>query len=159
MVRMMFVCAVVCVNCCMAYTYTNVTELVGNPLSSTEISRLPTRDSSTPDTVFLGTIRSLQQGDLTGLYYHFETNYLFEVTGFHALGQIPEALQASFRSVMVDGCFSNLTISAYSAVPTNQAVKISALIRENFSARIVNESLNLVVSKFGTRWEIISYEE
>ena len=144
---------------CFADQLTNVTSLVGMPLTTNEIVRLPSRDASSPDTVFLGAIRALRMGRLNDLYYHFETNYLFSLTGHYNSENIPPEMVSSFEAVMNDDNFSNMVVTAYSVLPSNQFVMVSASLQENYSSRALTEPIKLALRQVATGWKIVAYDE
>ncbi len=138
---------------------TNATALVGVPLSTNELARLPSCDASSPDTVFLGTVKALRSGNLRELYYHFETNYLFGLTGLCGTTNISEDVAASFGTVMNDSDFSNLVVVAYSTLSSNQQVSVSASLRENFTVRTMTEPLSLTLRREATGWKIVAFDD
>ena len=144
---------------CLAEPLTNATLLIGMSLTTNEIVRLPICDSTSPDTVFLGTVRALREGNLRNLYYHFETNYLFSLTGYHIHSNVPEETASSFHAVMSDAHLSNLVIVAYSVLSSNQFVRISASLQENYVNRTLSEPIALTLSQNQTGWKIISYDD
>lgn len=144
---------------CFADPLTNVASLVGTPLTTNEIVQLPSRDASSPDTVFLGTIRALRMGRLNDLYFHFETNYLFSLTGHYNSENIPSEIVSSFEAVMSDDNFSNVVVTAYSVLPSNQLVRVSASLQENYSSRALTEPLTLSLRQVATGWKIVAYDE
>lgn len=144
---------------CVAEPLTNVTALVGVPLTTNEICRLPSCDATSPDTVFLGTIKALQTGNLRHLYYHFETNYLFSLTGFYNSQSIPADTVASFQAVMCDTNFSNVVITAYSTATSNQFLRITSSLQENYTSRTLTEPLVLTLRKNANSWKIVAYDD
>ena len=138
---------------------TNATSLVGVTLTTNEISRLPSCSAVSPDTVFLGTVKALQTGDLRGLYYHFETNYMFSLIGYNTPSNVPAGMVSSFRSAMSDGSFSNIVIAAYSTSVSNQLVRVSATLQENFVGRTLTEPLTLTLRQYVNGWKIVVYDD
>ena len=53
---------------------TNVSVCVGAQWPSNSLADVSARDSSTPETVFLGVVRALNTANLRDRYFHFETN-------------------------------------------------------------------------------------
>ena len=138
---------------------TNATSLVGIALTANEVLRLPSCDASTPDTVFLGTVKALQTGNLRELYYHFEPNYLYGLTGYCNSLTVPAETVASFRSVMMDSNFSNIVITAYSISTSNQFVRITASLRENYTSRTLTEPLTLMLGNSTNGWKVVAYDD
>ena len=144
---------------CLATPLTNVTEVMGRPLSTLEFSRIQSCCAETPDSVFLGTVKALQTGCLKDLYFHFETNYLYELTGYYNPSNIPETTVSSFHSVMADADFSNVVVVAYSTTVSNLQTRVEASLRECYANRIVTENLSFVL-RYGTAgWKIIVYDD
>lgn len=144
---------------CMAEPLTNVAALVGVRLTDKEIARLPSCDSTSPDTVFLGTVKALRTGNLRELYYHFEANYLYSLTGLHDLKGVSEETASSFRSVMSDGSFSNIVIMAYSVTTSNHLLRVASSLRENYSCRTLENPFALTVRKTTSGWKVVSYDD
>lgn len=144
---------------CVAEPLTNATALVGVQLTTNEIARLPSCDATSPDTVFLGTIKALRTGNLRELYYHFETNYLYSLTGYHDLQNIPNATISSFQTVMTDTNFSNVVIMAYSMANSNQVLRVTSSLQENYLSRTLTEPLILNLRSFPNGWKIVSYDD
>lgn len=144
---------------CVAEPLTNVTALVGVQLTTNEIYRLPSCDATSPDTVFLGTLKALRTGNLRELYYHFETNYLYSLTGFHDLQSIPGAVISSFRTVMTDTNFCSVVIAAYSMANSNQVLRITSSLQENYLSRALIEPLILNLRSYPNGWKIVSYDD
>ena len=144
---------------CIADPLTNATALVGIQLTDNEIARLPSCDETSPDTVFLGTIKALRTGNLRELCYHFETNYLYPLTGYHDLQSIPDAIISSFQTVMTDANFSNVVIAAYSMVNSNQVLRVATSLQENYLNRTLTEPLILNLKLYPNGWKIVSYDE
>ena len=144
---------------CVAEPLTNATALVGVQLTANEIARLPSCDATSPDTVFLGTIKALRKGNLRELYYHFETNYLYSLTGYYDLQNIPNATISSFQTVMTDTNFSNVVIVAYSMANSNQVLRVTSSLQENYLSRTLTEPLILNLKSFPIGWKIVSYDD
>lgn len=144
---------------CVAEPLTNATALVGVQLTTNEIARLPSCDATSPDTVFLGTIKALRTGNLRELYYHFETNYLYSLTGYYDLQNIPNATISSFQTVMIDTNFSNVVIVAYSMANSNQVLRVTSSLQENYLSRKLTELLILNLKSFPNGWKIVSYDD
>ena len=144
---------------CVAEPLTNATALVGVQLTTNEIARLPSCDATSPDTVFLGTIKALRTGNLRELYYHFETNYLYSLTGYYDLQNIPNATISSFQTVMTDTNFSNVVIVAYSMANSNQVLRVTSSLQENYLSRTLTEPLILNLKSFPHGWKIVSYDD
>ena len=144
---------------CVAEPLTNATALVGVQLTTNEIARLPSYDATSPDTVFLGTIKALRTGNLRELYYHFETNYLYSLTGQYDLQSIPDATISSFQTVMSDTNFSNVVISAYSTANSNQVLRVTSSLQENYLSRTLTEPLILNLRSYPNGWKIVSYDD
>lgn len=144
---------------CLADPLTNVNSLVGVPLTTNEIIQLPSRDAASPDTVFLGTVRALRMGCLRDLFYHFETNYLFNVTGCYNQDDIPLETVLSFQAVMNDDNFSNVVITAYSTATSNQFVRVAASLQENHISRTFIEPLSLTLHQSSSGWKIVAYDD
>ena len=159
MVRIFFLLTSFTAATCFADPLTNVTPLVGMPLTRNEIVQLPSRDATSPDTVFLGAIRALRMGQLNDLYYHFETNYLFSLTGYYNLENIPMEMAASFQAAMCDINFSNIVVTSYSVMPSNQFTRVSASLQENYSSRTLTEPITLTLRQNTTGWKIIAYDD
>lgn len=159
MMRIFFLVISFTVVDCFADPLTNVASLVGLPLTTNEITQLPSRDAASPDTVFLGTIRALRTGNLNDLFYHFETNYLFSLTGYYDPEDIPIEMSTSFQTVMCDAIFSNIVVIAYSVVPSNQFTRVSASLQENYSSRTLTEPITLALRQNTTEWKIIAYDD
>ena len=139
----------------------NATSLVGVSLTTNAIAQLPSRDATSPDTVFLGVVRALRTGNLRDIYYHFETNYLFTIAGCYNVEDIPDESVSSFQTVMTDSNFSNIVIIAYSTTVSNRITRISATLKENYSCRTLIEPLVLSVQRNegSTNWKIVSYDD
>lgn len=159
MVKHFVVLALASAGICLGDPLTNASALVGISLGSAQISQLPERDGSSPDTVFLGVVRALQTGELPDLYYHFQTNYLASITGYANLQDIPAETVSSFSMVMQDINFSNVIITAYSTSVSNQNVRINALLQENYSQRSLTEALKLALEQDDSTWKIVSYDD
>ena len=144
---------------CVAEPLTNATALVGVQLTTNEIARLPSCDATSPDTVFLGTIKALRTGNLRELYYHFETNYLYSLTGYYDSQSIPSETTASFQTVMGDANFSNVVITAFSVATSNQVLKVSSLLQENYTSRTLNTPFVLTLRANANEWKIVSYDD
>ena len=144
---------------CVAEPLTNATDLVGVQLTANEITRLPSCDATSPDTVFLGTIKALRTGNLRELYYHFETNYLYSLTGHYDLQSIPDATISSFQTVMADTNFSNVVISVYSTANSNQVLRVTSSLQENYLSRTLTEPLILNLRSCPNGWKIVSYDD
>lgn len=147
------------VGVCIADPFTNAMSLVGVPLGFAQISALPVRDASSPDSVFLGIVRSLQTGEIVDLYYHFETNYLASITEYASYQSISVETASSFRTTMQDSSLSNIVIAAYSSSTSNQFIRINALLQENFSQRSIAEPLRLTLGQYSGNWKIVSYDD
>lgn len=144
---------------CIATSVTNVQSIVGVPLGSAEIVGLPENDGSSPDTVFLGVVKALRAGELTALYFHFETNYLKSLTGLAGVQDIPAEDIDSFRTVMLDPCLSNIVITAYSASCNGQCATVEAALQENFAGRTLLDDVKLTLKHDSSGWKIISYDD
>lgn len=144
---------------CLAEPLTNATSLVGVALTTNEVLRLPSCDASTPDTVFLGTIRALRTGNLRELYYHFESNYLYGLTGHYNPSTVSAETVASFQSVMMDPNFSNIVIVAYATSISNQFVRVTASLRENYTSRTLTEPLTLTLCNNTGGWKVVVYDD
>lgn len=144
---------------CIAEPLTNATSLVGVALTTNEVLRLPSCDASTPDTVFLGTVRALRTGNLRELYYHFEPNYLYGLTGHYNPSTVPAETVASFQSVMMDPNFSNIVIVAYATSTSNQFVRVTASLRENYTSRTLTEPLTLTLCNSTGGWKVVVYDD
>lgn len=159
MVRIIVVNALLTTVVCIAEPLTNATSLIGASLTTNEVLRLPSCDASTPDTVFLGVVKALQSGNLRELYYHFDSNYLYGLTGYCNSLSVPAETLASFQSVMSDSNFSNVVIVAYATSTSNQFVRVSASLRENYTSRSVLEQFTLTLGNSTNGWKIISYDD
>ena len=159
MVKSFIILAFAFAGICFADSVTNVSALVGIPLGNAEIAQMPERDGSSPDTVFLGTVKALQTGDLLDLYFHFDANYLTSLTGYADLQDIPAEMLSSFSVTMQDANFSNIVITAYTTFVSNQYVLVNASLQENFSHRSLTESLKLSLQQNGSIWKIVSYDD
>lgn len=144
---------------CVAEPLTNATALIGVQLTANEIARLPSCDATSPDTVFLGTIKALRTGNLRELYYHFETNYLYSLTGHYDLQSISDATISSFQTVMTDTNFSNVVIVAYSMANSNQVLRVTSSLQENYLRRTLTEPLILNLRAYPNGWKIVSYDD
>lgn len=144
---------------CIAEPLTNAASLVGIPLGASEIFRLPSCDATSPDTVFLGTIKALQTGNLQHLYFHFETNYLFSLTGYSNSQGIPDETIASFQSSMSDANFSNMVITTYSLTTSNQFLRVASSLQEHYISRTITEPLTITLRQCTTGWKIVSYDD
>jgi len=144
---------------CVAEPLTNATALVGVHLTTNEIARLPSCDATSPDTVFLGTIKALRTGNLRELYYHFETNYLYSLTGHYDSQGIPAEAAASFQTVMGDTNFSNVVITSYSMATTNQVLRVSSSLQENYTSRTLNTPFVLTLRANANGWKVVSYDD
>lgn len=144
---------------CIAEPLTNASDLVGVQLTTNEIARLPSCDATSPDTVFLGTIKALRTGNLRELYYHFETNYLYSLTGYYDPQGIPAETTSSFQTVMIDTNFNNVVISAYAMTNSNQILRVMSSLQENYSSRTLTGSLILNLRSYANGWKIISYDD
>ncbi|MBR1837827.1 MAG: hypothetical protein IJ783_11150 [Kiritimatiellae bacterium] len=143
---------------CRADTQTNVAAIVGAALDSAEIARFPDRDGSSPDTVFLGTIKALQTGSLANLYCHFETNYLQRCSGYSRWREIPADVSESFASAMQNSGVSNLVVTTYSSATSNRHVRIEATIQETFEQRTISENLILSLEEKTDGWKIVAFD-
>lgn len=161
MVRIVIILMVLADMTCFADPLTNVTTLVGVPLTTNEIARIPPRDGASPDTVFLGVIRALQTGNLRDLYYHFETNYLFTIEGYYNVENVPAETVSSFRDIMNDSNFSNIVIMSFSTTVSNQVTRITATLKENFLSRTLLEPLAVSVrrNQESANWKIVSFDD
>ncbi len=159
MVNLFLLLVVATVNICLADPVTNVSAIVGLPQGNAEISQFPQCDGSSPDTVFLGTIRALREGEFLDLCFHFETNYLFNVTGYANVQVIPASTVESFRTSMQDTGFSNIVITAYSISSSNQFIHIEASLQESFSQRSLTENLKLLLIQDASNWKITRYDD
>ena len=144
---------------CLAGPLTNATALVGVPLTTNEIFRLPSCDASTPDTVFLGTIKALQTGNLRELYYHFEPDYLHGLTGYSNPSNVPAETAASFQSVMGDTNFSHIVIDAYATSTSDRFVRVAASLRENYTTRTLSEPMALTLCNGTNGWKIAVFDD
>ncbi len=144
---------------CVAEPLTNVTALIGVQLTTNEIARLPSCDATSPDAVFLGTIKALRTGNLRELYYHFETNYLYSLTGYYNSQSVPTENATSFQTVMIDTNFSNLVITAYSMATSNQVLRVSSSLQENYTSRTLNTPFVLTLRVNANEWKIVSYDD
>ena len=159
MVKVIALIASLATTVCIAEPLTNATSLVGLSLTTNEVLRLPSCDASTPDTVFLGTVKALQMGNLRELYYHFEQNYLYGLTGHHDPSTVPEETVTSFQSVMMDSNFSNIVIAAYATSTSNQFVRVTASLRENYASRTLTEPLTLTLRNSTNGWKVVVYDD
>ncbi len=144
---------------CVADPLTNATALVGVQLTTNEIARLPSCDATSPDTVFLGTIKALRTGNLRELYYHFETNYLYSLTGHYDSQGVSAEAAVSFQTVMADTNFSNVVIMSYSVATSNQVLKISSSLQENYTSRTLNTPFVLTLRANANGWKVVSYDD
>ena len=144
---------------CIAEPLTNATSLIGVSMTTNEILRLPSCDASTPDTVFLGAVRALRTGNLRELYYHFDSYYLYGLTGYSNPLNVPSETVASFQSVMRDSNFSNVVIAAYSTSTSNQFIRVSASLRENYVSRTLLEQFTLTFRNCTNGWKIIAFDD
>ena len=159
MVKIVTLTSLLAAAVCTAEPLTNATSLVGVALTTDEVLRLPSCDASTPDTVFLGTVRALQTGSLRELYYHFDSEYLYGLTGHYNSSTVPVETVASFKSVMMDTNFSNVVISTYATSTSNQFVRVTASLRESYASRILTEPLTLTLSNGTNGWKVIVYDD
>lgn len=144
---------------CLAEPLTNATSLVGISLTTNELLQLPSCDASTPDTVFLGTVRALQTGNLRELYYHFEASYLHDLTGYSNPSNVPPETVASFQSVMSDTNFSHIVITEYSTSTSNQFVRVSSSLRENYTTRTLTEPMTLTLCNGTNGWKVVVFDD
>ncbi len=72
---------------------TNICDLIGIPLSSNVWDRIPVRDRTTLDNVFLGSIRSFLTGNLTDVKFYFTDDLWKVATGL-------ESVPMSFPNVL-----------------------------------------------------------
>lgn len=144
---------------CIADSLTNASALVGVQLTTNEIARLPSCDATSPDAVFLGTIKALRTGNLRELYYHFETNYLYSFAGCYDAQSVPAETASSFQTVMTDAAFSNVVITAYSMAASNQFLRVSSLLQENYSSRTLTNPFVLTLHLGANGWKIVSYDD
>ena len=159
MVKIILPIAILMASFCVAEPMTNATALIGVPLSTNEIARLPSCNATAPDTVFLGVVRSMLTGNLQELCYHFDGDYISSLPLNFNPTNISEEMASSFREMMYKPDFSNLVVTAYSASPSNQHVRVTASLRENFTARTLTEPLSLTLKQDSTGWKIISYDD
>ena len=138
---------------------TNVSVCVGAQWPSNFLAAVSARDSSTPETVFLGVVRALNTANLRDLYFHFETNYLYRLVGVYQVNELTEEMVSSFRSVMSDPVPTNIVIVAYSQTETNNARRVSATIRECYPRRTMQESFVLTLQQQPAGWKVISYDD
>ena len=158
MVKIIVLIALLTTAVCVAETLTNATSLVGVALTTNEVLRLPSCDASTPDTVFLGTVKALQTGNLRELYYYFEPNYLHSLTGHYNPSTVPSETVASFQSVMLDTNFSNIVIAAHATSTSNQVVRVAASLQENYTSRTLIEPLTLTLCNSTNGWKVVAYK-
>jgi hypothetical protein len=139
--------------------WTNAASLVGVPLTTNELLRLPPCDASTPDTVFLGTLRALQTGNLRELYFHFEPDYLHRLTGYRNPSEVSAEDEASFRALMSDTNFSHVVIAAYATSASNQFVRVAASVQENYTTRTLTENGTLTLCNGTNGWKIAVFDD
>jgi len=159
MVKVIMPIACLIFSFCVAEPMTNVTALIGVPLTTNEIARLPSRDAMLPDTVFLGVVKAMQTGNLRELCYHFDGDYLVSLPWSLNATNISEEIAASFHEMMVEPDFSNIVVTAYSASPSNQYMRVSASLQENFSARSLTDQLLMTLLHYDNGWKIVSYDD
>ena len=159
MVTIVALTALFVASVCLAEPLTNATALVGIPLTTNEISRLPSCDASTPDTVFLGTLKALQTGNLRELYYHFEPDYLHGLTGYRNPSDVPAETAASFQSVMSDTNFSHIVIDTYATSTSDRFVRVAASLRENYTTRVLTEPMTLTLCNGTNGWKIAVFDD
>ena len=148
MVKIMLPIAILTASFCVAEPMTNSTALIGVPLSTNEVARLPSCNATAPDTVFLGVVRSMLTGNLQELCYHFDGDYISSLPLNFNPTNISEEVASSFREMMYKPDFSNLVVTAYSASPSNQYIRVSASLQENFSARTLTDPLSLTLRHY-----------
>lgn len=159
MVKSLILLALAFAEICFADPATNVSALVGIPLGNAEIAQMPECDGSSPDAVFLGTVKALQTGELLDLYFHFDANYLANLTGYTDLQDIPAEIVSSFSVTMQDANFSNIVITAYTSSVSNQCVLVNASLQENYCHRSLTENLKLSLQQNASTWKIVSYDD
>lgn len=159
MVKVIGLIALFAATVCNAGPLTNATSLVGVTLTTNELLQLPSCDASTPDTVFLGTVRALQTGNLRELYYHFEPSYLYGLTGYDNPSNVPAEIVASFQYVMSDTNFSHIVIAAYSTLTSNQLVRVAASLQENYTTRTLTEPMTLTLCNSTNGWKVVGFDD
>ena len=98
-------------------------------------------------------------GNLQELCYHFDGDYISSLPLNFNPTNISEEVASSFREMMYKPDFSNLVVTAYSASPSNQYIRVSALLQENFSARTLTDPLTLTLRHYENGWKIVSYDD
>ena len=133
---------------------TNVDDIIGIPLSSNIWERIPIRDRTTPDNVFLGGIRSLLLGNAADVKFYFTDDLWSAATGLDPDTIVSDAQAQNFRNAICDGCISNQVLISFSRTTTNDMYVINSTITDNIGNRVSTNGFKLVFVFTNSVWRI-----
>ena len=133
---------------------TNINEIIGIPLASNVWNRIPERDRTTPDNVFLGGLRSFLLGNAADVKFYFTDDLWSAATGLGHDSNVSDVHAQNFREAICDGCISNQILVSFSRAATNDLQIIDATITDNVGTRVSTNDFRLVFVFTNSAWRI-----
>lgn len=133
---------------------TNVDDIIGIPLSSNIWERIPIRDRTTPDNVFLGGIRSFLLGNAVDVKFYFTDDLWSAATGLGPDTIVSDVQAQNFRNAICDGCISNQILVSFSRTTTNDMQVFNSTITDNIGNRVSTNNFKFVFVFTNSVWRI-----
>jgi hypothetical protein len=128
--------------------------VIGIPLSSNVWDRIPVRDRTTLDNVFLGSIRSFLTGNLTDIKFYFTDDLWKVATGLESDIIISDSQAQTFKNAICDGFISNQVLVSFSRTTTNSMQVINSTITDNIGSRETTNNFRLVFISTNSAWRV-----
>ena len=133
---------------------TNVQSLVGCQLSSSVLSNICTRDCSSVDSVFLGSLKAQVLGNLTDAVYYFDTNLALKVVGVETFDQVPLSLERKFHDKIVDVSAANYVLLSFFTTNVSDKIFASGKISSLSNVHVQTNEFCYVIQHLGEKYRV-----